>query len=259
MFSLAGRCAIITGGSQGIGRGIALALARQGADVAVAYLPSADEEASSGEAVRAEIEEFGRKVLLVPGDLTQAAEAVRLREETVAALGGVDILVNNVGGFPSRPRPVVAQTDDDWDRSIELNLRTCFLCCREVGRVMSEQGSGRIVNISASLSASVGVSRHANYGAAKAGVLGLTRALARELAPAGVPVNAVAPGDIDTPMNRIGIERGWWNHEEELAGIALGRAGTPDDVAAAVCFFASNEAGWITGQTLNVNGGSYMH
>ena len=258
MFSLADRKAVVTGGSQGLGRGFAVALAEQGADVAVAYLARADEASSAAEQTRRAIEELGRRTLLLEADVTRSAEVARLADQVLAAFGRVDILVNNVGGFPTKPVPLVEMTDEDWDRSIELNLRSVFLCCRAFGRLMAEQRYGRIVNISATLSALAGVPTMAHYGAAKAGVLAMTRALARELAPSGLTVNAVAPGHIDTPMNRMGADRGWWDSDEELAGIALGRTGTVEDVAAAVAFFASDEAGWITGQTLNVNGGSYM-
>jgi NAD(P)-dependent dehydrogenase (short-subunit alcohol dehydrogenase family) len=258
VFSLEGRKAVVTGGSQGLGRGFALALAHQGADVAVVYLGRADEEAASAERTRDAIESAGRVAVRVESDVTRSEEVDRARSEIVEALGGVDILVNNVGGFPTRPARLVEMSEDDWDRSIEFNLRSTFLCCRAFAPLLAERGRGRIVNISASLSAFTGVPACAHYGAAKAGVVAMTKALARELAPAGVTVNAVAPGHVDTPMNRRGIELGWWSDEEELAGIALGRAGTVDDVAAAVAFFASDEAGWITGQTLNVNGGSFM-
>src|SRR6266508_1294969 len=203
MLSLDGKKAVVTGGSQGMGRGFAVMLARQGADVA------------------------------------QRAGAERLRDEAVGAFGRVDILVNNVGGFPSKPVPLVDLSEDDWDRSIELNLRSAFLCCRAFAPAMMAQRAGRIVNISASLSSSVGVPTCAHYGASKAGLLTLTKALAREVAGAGVTVNAVAPGDVETPMNRIGAGKGWWDSDEELAGIPLGRSGTVDDVAAAVTFFAS--------------------
>jgi NAD(P)-dependent dehydrogenase (short-subunit alcohol dehydrogenase family) len=258
MLSLEGRRAVVTGGSQGMGRGVATMFARQGADVAVAYLGRADEAASAAEETAREIEAVGRRALLVEGDLTRREDVERLRDEAVGAFGRVDILVNNVGGFPSEPAPLVELTDDDWDRSIEFNLRSAFLCCSVFTPGMVAQNSGRIVNVSASLSSSVGVAACTHYGAAKAGLLTLTKALAREVAPAGVTVNAVAPGGIDTPMNRIGARRGWWSIEEEVAGIDLGRLGTVEDVAAAVTFFASDEAGWITGQTLHVNGGSHM-
>jgi len=259
MFSLEGRVAVVTGGSQGLGRGIALALARQGADVAISYVTSRDEDAGAAERTREELAEHGRTPLLVEADMTAQADVERLRDEVLASFGRVDVAVNNVGGFPSRPLPLIELGDDDWARSIDLNLTSAFLCCRAFGRAMYDRGSGRIVNVSASLSAFTGVPTCAHYGAAKAGVVTMTKALARELAPRGVTVNAVAPGHVETPMNRRGVERGWWDEDEELAGIALGRGGTVDDVAAAVCFFASDEAGWITGQTLNVNGGSYMH
>jgi 3-oxoacyl-[acyl-carrier protein] reductase len=259
LLDLSGRAAVVTGGSQGMGRGFAVALARQGADVAIAYLAPADEQASAADETRRAIEALGRRALLVEADVTRGEEVERLHQEAVASLGRVDVLVNNVGGFPTRPRPVVELGDDDWDRSLELNLRSAFLCCRGFAPGMLDRRWGRIVNVSASLSSAVGVAGHAQYGAAKGGLNTFTKALARELAPGGVTVNAVAPGDIDTPMNRLGADRGWWDAEEELAGIALGRVGTVADVAAAVVFLTSEEAGWITGQTLHVNGGSYMH
>jgi NAD(P)-dependent dehydrogenase (short-subunit alcohol dehydrogenase family) len=259
MFSLAGRTAVVTGGSQGLGRGIALALARQGADVAISFLARRDDEATAGARTRDEIAALGRTPLLVEADMTAPADVERLRDEVIESFGRVDVVVNNVGGFPTKPLPLIELTDEDWARSIDLNLNSAFLCCRAFGRTMTGQGSGRIVSISASLSAFTGVPACAHYGAAKAGVVTMTKALARELAPFGVTVNAVAPGHVETPMNRHGVELGWWDEEDELAGIALGRGGTVDDVAAAVCFFASDEAGWITGQTLNVNGGSYLH
>ncbi len=258
MFALAGRKAIVTGGSQGLGRGFALALAAQGADVALVHLRRADEDEASAEAVREQIAGLGRNGLLVDADLTRPEEVERVRDEVVAGFGRVEILVNNVGGFPTGTRSLVEMTLEDWERSLDLNLTSAFLCCRAIAPLMAVQRHGRIVNISASLSAFTGYPRAAHYSAAKAGLVALTKALARELAPAGVTVNAVAPGHIDTPMNRRGIELGWWDGEEELAGIALGRGGTVEDVACAVVFFASDEAGWITGQTLHVNGGSFM-
>lgn len=258
MFSLTERKAIITGASQGLGRGFAVALAEQEADVALVYLRRGDEDRANAEAVRAQTDALGRKALLVEADVTRPEEVARMRDEVVEGFGRIDILVNNVGGFPTAPRPLVDMTDEDWRRSLDLNLTTAFLCCRAVAPVMVRQGHGRIINISASLSAFTGVPTCAHYSAAKAGVVSMTKALARELARAGVTANVVAPGHIDTPMTRLGSERGWWDDDEELAGIALGRGGTVEDVACAVVFFASNESGWITGQTLHVNGGSFM-
>jgi NAD(P)-dependent dehydrogenase (short-subunit alcohol dehydrogenase family) len=258
VFSLTERKAVVTGGSQGLGRGFALAIAAQGADVAVVSTRRADDDEAAAEETGRAIETLGRSAVLVQADVTRAEDVRRLRDEVLAAFGRVDILVNNVGGFPSRPAPLVELSEADWDRSIELNLRSAFLCCRAFAPLMTVQGYGRIVNISATLSASTGVPTFSHYGAAKAGLVAMTKALARELAPGGVTVNAVAPGHVDTPMNRMGIARGWWSEEDELTDIALGRGGTVEDVAVAVAFFASSEAGWITGQTLNVNGGSFM-
>jgi 3-oxoacyl-[acyl-carrier protein] reductase len=258
VFELTNRTAVVTGGSQGLGRGFATALARQGADIAIAYLGRHDEDDAAADKSRQDIEALGRRALLVEADLTSASQVAGMYEQVAADLGGVDILVNNVGGFPTAPRPLLELSEEDWDRSIELNLRSAFLCCRAVAPAMVRAKSGRIVNISASLSAATGMATHSHYSAAKAGLIAMSKALARELAVDGVTVNVVAPGHIDTPMNRQGIARHWWDDAEEVAGIAMGRTGTVAEVAAAVSFFASDEARWITGQTLHVNGGSYM-
>ncbi len=258
MFSLSGRKTLVTGASQGLGRGFALALAEQGADVAIVHLRRADEDEASAAAVRKRVASLGREALVVEADVTRAEEVERTRDEVIAQFGRIDVLVNNVGGFPTGTRPLTEMTLEDWERSLDLNLTSAFLCCRAVAPLMERQRYGRIVNISASLSAFTGYPKAAHYSAAKAGLVAMTKALARELAPSGVTANVVAPGHIDTPMNRRGVELGWWDEEDELAGIALGRGGTVEDVACAVAFFASEEVGWITGQTLHVNGGSFM-
>jgi 3-oxoacyl-[acyl-carrier protein] reductase len=246
-------------GSQGLGRGFALALAAHGADVAVVHLPAADEEETAAATVSREISALGRDSLVVPADLRDPDAVQQAVDQVLDRLGRIDVLVNNVGGFPTKTRPLVEMSDEDWDQSIALNLRTPFLCCRAVAPLMQRQRYGRIVNISASLSAFMGWANASHYSAAKSGLVAMTRALARELAASEVTVNAVAPGHIETPMNRRGIELGWWDEADELEGTPVGRGGTVEDVARAVVFFASNEAGWITGQTLNVNGGSFMH
>jgi len=258
MFSLSSRKAIVTGASQGLGQGFALALAEQGADVALVHLARADEDAANVVAVRDHVASLNREAIVVEADVTRVEEVERMRDEVVTRFGRIDVLVNNVGGFPTGTGPLTEMTLEDWRRSLDLNLTSAFLCCRALAPRMQRQSYGRIVNISASLSAFAGFPNAAHYSAAKAGLVAMTKALARELAPSGVTANVVAPGHVDTPMNRHGVELGWWDEQDELGGIALGRGGTVEDVACAVAFFASDEAAWITGQTLHVNGGSYM-
>jgi 3-oxoacyl-[acyl-carrier protein] reductase len=181
-----------------------------------------------------------------------------MRAHVLDQFDRIDVLVNNVGGFPTAPAPLIELTDADWHLSIDLNLTSAFLCCRAMIPSMIARKYGRVVNIAASLSAFSGVANSAHYCAAKAGLVAMTKALAREVAHHGITANIIAPGHIDTPLTRAGAALGWWDDEEELRGISSGRAGSATDVAAALMLFASQEAGWITGQTLHVNGGSLM-
>jgi 3-oxoacyl-[acyl-carrier protein] reductase len=255
-FSLAGRRALVTGGSQGIGKATGQMLAECGADVALVFLRSADEHAASAQLAHSEIVSRGRKALLIDADVTKQDDLGRAKAEVIQHFGGLDILVNAAGGFPTRPKPLFELGDLDWDRSVELNLRSVFLCCRLFGPIMRAQNYGRIISLSSGAGA-FGLAEQSHYSASKAGIVGMSKALARELGPYGVTCNVVTPGRIDTPMSRMGLEKDWWR-ERPAEFFPMRRIGKPEDVASAVCYFASDEAGWITGQVLQVNGGSYM-
>jgi 3-oxoacyl-[acyl-carrier protein] reductase len=151
---------------------------------------------------------------------------------------------------------MLEMTNEDWDKSIELNMRSVFLCCREFGRPMMAQKYGRMITLS-SRSGFGGTANQAHYSAAKSAVVAMSKALARELGGYGITCNVVAPGRIETPMTRIGLERNWWG-DYPMSMFPMGRWGKAEDVAAAIAYFASDEAGWVTGQTLHVNGGSFM-
>jgi 3-oxoacyl-[acyl-carrier protein] reductase len=243
-----GRVAVVTGGSRGIGRAIALRLARDGCRVVVNY----HSQAAAAEAVVAEIQAAGGEGLAVQADVSQAEGARRVIEAAVQAWGTVDILVNNAG--ITRDTLLARMSEDDWDAVLDTNLKGAFHCIKAVQRTMLRNRSGRIVQIS-SISGVRGNAGQANYAAAKAGLIGLTKSMARELASRGITVNAVAPGFIDTEMTRgLGPEL----VAQATAQVPLQRLGTPEDVAAAVAFLASPEAAYITGQVLGVDGGMGM-
>ena len=246
---LAGRTALVTGGAVGIGRGIAIALARVGADVAVTY------HSHDGEAVAGDIAALGRTSAAFALDVTDSAAVAGVLDDAASALGGrIDILVTNAGGLIAR-LPVAEMPDEHWRRVIDVNLTSTFLCAREVLRHMPD--GGRIVNISSLAGRNGGGPGAAAYGAAKAGVHGLTRGLAKELGPRGITVNAVAPGLIlGTPYHEA-----FTPEADQRAGIAatpLRRAGYPDDVAGAVLYLASNLGSFCTGAVLDLNGGTYF-
>lgn len=245
--SLAGKVALVTGASRGIGRGIALELAAHGADVAVNYVSSRNR----AEAVVTEIEALGSRAAALQADVANAGQCRRLIEETESALGPVDILVNNAG--IARPRMVHRMSVEEWDEVLSANLDSAFYLTGPIARGMRERRYGRIVNISSVMGQMAAIGA-ANYSAAKAGLIAFTRATAKELAPFNVTVNAVCPGWIMTDLNtRLEEEQ----RAQLLAGIPLGRFGSVEDVARMVRFVVT-EGDWITGQQLNVNGGEYM-
>ena len=244
----AGKTAVVTGGSRGLGRAICLELARGGANVVLCY---AGNEAAAGETVAA-CEALGAKALAVRCDVAKADEVKALMDAAVQAFGRIDILVNNAG--ITRDGLLMMMKETDFDAVINANLKGTFLCMKAVSRLMMKQRYGRIVNLS-SVVGLRGNAGQVNYAASKAGVIGMTKSLAKELATRGVTVNAVAPGFIDTDMTAAMPQAA---REATLASIPMGRMGAPEDVAKAVAFLASDEAAYVTGQVLAVDGGMAM-
>lgn len=241
------KIAVVTGASRGIGRSISLALVEAGATVVAVDL---DKEAT--EAIVAEIKAAGGNALPVIANVTSGDDCERIFSEAVAAYGRVDILVNNAG--ITRDGLLLRMKDEDWDAVLTVNLKGAFLCTRAAAKVMTKQRYGRIINI-ASVVGQMGNAGQANYCASKAGLMGLTKSNARELAKRNVTVNAVAPGFIATAMTDALPEK---VREELAAQIPLERLGTADDIANAVLFLAGERSGYITGHVLSVNGGMYM-
>jgi NAD(P)-dependent dehydrogenase (short-subunit alcohol dehydrogenase family) len=247
---LAGKVALVTGAQQGIGKAIALAYGREGASVVINYL---DNQAAAEE-IASQIRTLGQRAVPIAGDVAQAAD-VRRMVAAGESLGGIDILVNNAGIFPRVE--FLDMTEVQWDEVLNVNLKGTFLCTQAVAQKLVERGrAGAVINL-ASSAAFRSSPRGVHYVASKAGIVGVTRATALELAPYRVRVNAIAPGTTDTAQPRYGMS------EEELqaAGrqVPLGRMGTPEDVADLAVFLASDEARHITGQTLHVNGGQYLY
>ena len=240
---LSNRVAIVTGSGRGIGRAIALKLAEVGATVVV---NDVDEAAK---AVAEEIKAMGGQSLPVLADVSSSADVSRLVEETIAAYGKIDILVNNAG--ITRDQLLLRMPDEDWDKVLSVNLRSVFLCTKAVLRHMLKQRWGRIISL-ASIVGIMGNKGQANYAAAKAGIIGFTRTVAKEVASHGITANAIAPGFIDTEMTQQFKEE--WRQELKKQ-IPLGDFGSPRDVAEAVAFLASEEARYITGQVLGIDGG----
>jgi 3-oxoacyl-[acyl-carrier protein] reductase len=246
MINLSGRIAIVTGASRGIGRSIASTLAAHGAVVVAAA------RGEHANAVCEEIAAAGGTAHAVPVDVTDRDSVDRMVAETLARHGRVDVLVANAG--IARDQLLLRLKREDWDAVLATNLTALFTCAQAVIKPMVRQRAGRIISIS-SVVGQAGNPGQTNYAASKAGIIGFSKALALEVASRGITVNVVSPGMIDTDMTRALGESA---HETWAAKIPLGRLGTPDDVAAAVCFLASDAASYITGQVLAVNGGMYM-
>lgn len=245
---LDGRHALVTGASRGIGRAVALAFAAEGASVALNFAGNV----AAAEAVRAEIESAGGKAILVPADVSDENAVEDMVKTVTEAFGSIDILVNNAG--ITRDGLLLRMKEEDWDAVLNTNLKGVFLCTKAVSKFMMKKRYGRIVNM-ASVVGVTGNASQANYAAAKAGVIGFTKAMAKELASRGITVNAIAPGFIRSDMTDVLPDK---VKEAMLAEIPLGRVGEPADVAKAALFLASDQAAYITGQVLKVDGGMVM-
>jgi len=240
------KVAIVTGAGRGLGRGIALKLGREGAKVAVADVIEAN-----AQSVAQEICQAGGKAIGARADISIKPEVETLFAKVVAELGPIDILVNNAG--INRDAALHKMTDEQWDKVIAVNLTGTFYCLRLAAQQMRERGYGRIVNISSM--SWLGNFGQSNYAAAKAGVVGLTKTAARELAKKGITVNAICPGFIDTEMTR-GVPPNVW--EAMIGKIWTGRVGSPEDVGNVVAYLASDEASYVTGEVINVSGGMVL-
>lgn len=245
---LAGRRAVVTGAGRGIGRAIALRLAAAGAQVLVS-----DIDVQQAESVAEEIRRFGTSAIAAEADVADWDEVARMVLAAQTAFGGLEILVNNAGTI--RRGTLETMSLDDWHRVIAVNLTGTFYCCRAAAPLLKAGGWGRIINITSIAGKMGDIASAPGYGPSKAGVIALTKTLARELAPWGITVNALAPHAVATEMSDQ------WSPQKRaavLAVIPLGRMATTDEIAEAVLFLASPEAGYITGETLNINGGAWM-
>jgi NAD(P)-dependent dehydrogenase (short-subunit alcohol dehydrogenase family) len=250
---LSGKVAIVTGAARGIGRATALALARQGVQVA-----AVDIDAAGGQQTATEAQQSGGTALAISTDVADSAQVNTMVEQVVAQLGRVDFLVNNAyisGGYA----PVPETTDEVWQRVIAVNLTGYFNCARAAARVMITQGGGAMVNLSSGAGLRGSISAGVQYSASKAGIIGLTKGLAADLAPQGIRVNCIAPGLIDTGLGALDRWSGWTRAEVERYAqrdIALGRVGAPEDIADVVVFLLSDAARFMTGEVIVVDGGA---
>jgi len=242
------RVAIITGGARGIGKTIGSAFVREGAKVCLV-----DVDKGILETAKNEINIDREVVIAIPCDITKSVDVKAMVNQVQKAFGRVDILVNNAGII--RRGTIDTVTEEDWDRVIEVNLKGTFNCCKAVAGIMKQQGYGKIINVSSIAGKMGDITSAPGYGPSKAGIDALTKTLARQLAPYGINVNAVSPHAIETEMSAQWSEE---RRKEIIASIPLGRLGKPEDVAEAVLFLASDDASFITGEILDVNGGALM-
>ena len=245
---LDGKTALVTGASRGIGRAVALCLAAEGARVAINYAGNV----KAAEEVKASVEAAGGTAILCQADIADSAAVEAMVADVVKEFGAIDILVNNAG--ITRDTLLMRMKDEDFAKVLDTNLKGVFYCTKAVSKLMMKKRSGRIVNM-ASVVGLVGNAGQTNYAAAKAGVIGFSKSAAKELASRGITVNVVAPGFIGTDMT-AGLPESV--KEKMLTDIPLGRMGEPEDVASAVLFLASDQASYITGQVVNVDGGMVM-
>lgn len=245
---LTGKVALVTGSSRGIGAAAALKLASAGADIIINYATS-NKRADN---IQKKIKEMGRKAIAIGADVSDFNSAAELVERSLAEMSRIDILVNNAG--ITRDNLLLRMKEEEWDTVINVNLKGFFNCTKAVSRYMLKQRSGRIINIT-SVVGIMGNAGQANYAASKAGVIGFTKSVARELSPRGITVNAVAPGFIETDMTGDLADK---VKNKMLNSIPINRFGTQEDVANLICFLASDEAGYINGQVINVDGGMVM-
>jgi 3-oxoacyl-[acyl-carrier protein] reductase len=245
---LQNKTAVITGGAQGIGRAIALGMGREGAKIVVADL-----QAEKAKSVASEVRALGTEAISIEVDVASESSVKRLADQTFERFGRVDILVNDAGVYLKAP--VVTKTEEDWDRTIDINLGGNFLCARAFVPAMRKQKSGRIISIASSI-AHRGAREFADYAASKAGIIGFVKALARELGPDGITVNAICPGSANTEMPRR--HRSEAETMARLRATPLGHVLEPEDIAGPILFLASDAAAYITGQTYNINCGTVM-
>ena len=240
-----GKVAIVTGSGRGIGKAIAVKLAENGATLVINDVG----DSAPAEQTVSEIKNLNRQAMAIMADVSSSTDVSKMMETAIAAYGKVDILVNNAG--ITRDQLTMKMTDEEWDKVLAIDLKSVFLCTRAVLRPMLKQRSGRIISMS-SVVGIIGNAGQANYAAAKAGIIGFTKTIAKEVASRGITVNAVAPGFIDTPMTQgLPEER----KQALMNNIPLGYLGTPRDIAETVAFLASEEARYITGQVISVDGG----
>jgi 3-oxoacyl-[acyl-carrier protein] reductase len=246
---LENRTVLVTGSSRSIGQGIAVEAARSGANIVITYRKQADAAGNVASRVR----DIGGRVLVLQADISARNSVQNMVDLTIEAFGSIDVLVNNAGIL--QQKPFLEITDEDWEWMMDVNLKGTFICSQEVFPVMQRQGKGTIINM-ASSGGQLGGPLAVHYSASKAGVICLTKSLARIGAPHGIRVNCIAPGLIDTEMtkNEMSSEAG----RKKIRQIPFQRPGTVDEVSRAAIFLASDEASYITGQTVNVNGGIYM-